>query len=199
MLYSRMSMDVGKRLRGIRTARGLSQRKLASRAGVTNGLISLIEQNRTSPSIASLKLILDAIPMSFAEFFDAEEPDPVSFVHRADDMTEINPLRVFSNGAAGNDLDGISFRQVGRSACHLLQMMHESYEPGADTGSECYAHEAEEAGLVIRGEIELTVDGEVAVLCAGDGYLFDSRKPHRFRNISDERCEIVSACTPSTF
>src|SRR5882757_4920110 len=50
-----MTIDVGARLRGIRTTFGLSQRELARRAGVTNGLISLIEQNRVSPSVSSLK------------------------------------------------------------------------------------------------------------------------------------------------
>ncbi len=47
-------MDVGVRLKSVRRSAGLSQRELASRAGVTNGLISLIEQNRTSPSVSTL-------------------------------------------------------------------------------------------------------------------------------------------------
>ena len=44
-----MSIDVGARLKHVREVHGLSQRELARRAGVTNGLISLIEQNRVSP------------------------------------------------------------------------------------------------------------------------------------------------------
>ena len=47
-----MSIGVGARLRSVRTTFGLSQRELARRAGVTNGLISLIEQNRVSPSVS---------------------------------------------------------------------------------------------------------------------------------------------------
>mgnify|MGYP000459529493 CR=1 FL=1 len=190
------NLDVGKRLQDIRTEHGLSQRKLAAMAGVNNSLISLIEKNRTSPSIASLKLILDAIPMSFAEFFDVSEINPAKFVYRAAEMPEINPLKVLSGES---DADGISFRRVGRSNTHALQMLFETYEPGADTGVEMYSHEAEEAGVVISGQIELTVDGEVEVLRKGDGYIFDSRKPHRFRNIRKTRCTIVSACTPPTF
>jgi len=34
-------MEVGKQLRAVRTAFGLSQRELAKRAGVTNGMVSL--------------------------------------------------------------------------------------------------------------------------------------------------------------
>ena len=40
---------------------------------------------------------------------------------------------------------------------------------------------------------------EPAILGAGDGYYFDSTLPHRFRNLGEEECEIVSVCTPPTF
>ena len=56
-----MSIDVGARLKHVREVHGLSQRELARRAGVTNGLISLIEQNRVSPSVGSLKKVLDGL------------------------------------------------------------------------------------------------------------------------------------------
>jgi mannose-6-phosphate isomerase-like protein (cupin superfamily) len=49
---------------------------------------------------------------------------------------------------------------------------------------------------VVRGSIELTVGGETQVLGPGDAYYFDSRIPHRFRNIGEQDAEIVSACSP---
>ena len=64
-------IDIGERLRRHRQHKGLSQRALARLSGVTNGLISQIEQNRISPSIASLKKILDVLSLSLADFFTA--------------------------------------------------------------------------------------------------------------------------------
>ena len=184
------ALDIGQRLKTIRKNRGLSQRELATRAGLTNGTISLIEQNRTSPSVASLKSLLDAIPISMAEFFSTlEGTDSPKVFYKASELTEITP----------NNSSKLSLRQLGNAAKHALQVLHETYPPGADTGPEKLSHEAEEAGIVVKGEIEITVDGNVAVLQAGDGYLFDSRLPHRFRNIGTETCEIVSACTPPSF
>ncbi len=183
-------MDIGDRLKTIRKDRGLSQRELAARAGLTNGTISLIEQNRTSPSVASLKSLLDAIPISMAEFFATIEEDTAPKVfYRASEFTEISPPN-----------DGkLSLRQLGNVQDHALQILHETYEPGADTGPEAISHEGEEAGVIVRGSIEVTVNGHCAVLSAGDGYMFDSRMPHRFRNIGDVVCEVVSACTPPSF
>ncbi len=42
--------EVGRRLRELRVAAGLSQRELARRAGVTPGMLCMVEQGRTSPS-----------------------------------------------------------------------------------------------------------------------------------------------------
>ena len=84
-------------------------------------------------------------------------------------------------------------------ARNSLQVLHERYPPGADTGPELLQHEAEEAGIVISGVIEVTVADQVRVLNPGDGYIFDSRLPHRFRNIGDGECVVISCCTPPTF
>jgi mannose-6-phosphate isomerase-like protein (cupin superfamily) len=37
------------------------------------------------------------------------------------------------------------------------------------------------------------------VLGPGDAFYFESRIPHRFRNVGDEEVEVVTACTPPSF
>lgn len=190
------ALDIGARLKAVRSAHSLSQRELARKSGVTNGLISQIEQNHSSPSVASLKRILDAIPLSLSEFFAADFQDYEKKFFRASEMIELNPRNLFRNLSPSA---GLSLRQVGRANSRELQMLHEVYAPGADTGVERYSHVGEEVGLVISGRIEVTVGEQVAELGPGDGYQFDSTTPHRFRNPGDEPCVIISACTPPTF
>jgi transcriptional regulator with XRE-family HTH domain len=193
-----MDFDVGGRLRDVRIAKGLSQRQLATRSGVTSGMISMIEQNRTNPSVASLKKILDALPMTMSAFFNVDAAEEQKFVFRAHELTEIAPrIRAFIGKS--NRLATVSLRQVGDVSKHALQILHETYPPGGDTGPEMLVHEAEEGGVIISGFIELTVGDQVSVLGPGDAYLFDSRIPHRFRNAGDEICVIVSASTPPSF
>ena len=78
-------------------------------------------------------------------------------------------------------------------------MIHERYAPGADTGRAMLSHEAEECGVVIQGQMELTVGNQRKLMGPGEAYYFDSRLPHRFRNTSDEDCVVISACTPPSF
>ncbi|HYH19084.1 MAG TPA: cupin domain-containing protein [Azospirillum sp.] len=185
-----MDFDVGARLKQVRELHGLSQRALAQRAGVTNGTISLIEQNRCSPSISSLRKVLQGIPMSLAEFFATDLPPREQIFFKADDLIELSSMLV--KGKVGQ----VSFRQVGDLRGRNLQILHERYAPGADTGRTMLQHESEEGGIVIKGRIELTVGDRKEILGPGDAYLFDSRTPHRFRNLDDEECELISACTP---
>ncbi|PWQ85333.1 XRE family transcriptional regulator, partial [Enterococcus faecium] len=79
-------------LQAIRKLKGLSQRELAKRAGVTNSTISMIEKNSVSPSISSLRKVLSGIPMSMVEFFSVElEPQsPTQIVYKAHELIDIS-------------------------------------------------------------------------------------------------------------
>lgn len=199
-----MDFDVGSRLRDIRTAAGLSQRQLAERAGVPHGQISMIEQNRSSPSVASLRKILGGVPMTMADFFEPERARGDRVFFAADELIDLTSrLGGDAGGASGQALGhgrqaggGLSLRQVGDAQAHGLQILHERYEPGADTGETMLEHVGHEGGVVLCGEVEVTVGDERRILKAGEAYLFDSRRPHRFRNVSDAPAEIVSASTP---
>ncbi len=182
-----MSIDVGERLRSVRITFGLSQRALARRAGVTNGLISLIEQNRVSPSVSSLKKVLDGVPMTLAEFFTLDMAAAPKAFFGAEELTELGNEQV--------SLRLVAAQRVGRQ----LTLLHERYAPGAETGDEMLTHRGEEGGVVVKGRIELTLAGVTRVLTAGEAYYFSSHLPHRFKNVGREACEIISASTPPSF
>lgn len=182
-----MNVDVGARLRFIRMQKGMSQREVARRAGVTNATVSLIESNRMNPSVGALKRVLDGIPIGLSEFFALSPTAVDKLFWRSDELLEIGK-------------GPISYRQVGENlADRKLQILKEYYEPGADTGRVLLTHDGEEGAVVIRGRLEVTVDNQKRVLSAGEAYFFDSRLPHRFRNVGEGPCELISACTPPTF
>ncbi|MGH6884420.1 MAG: cupin domain-containing protein [Hypericibacter sp.] len=179
--------DLGARLAWLRKLHGLSQRELAKRAGMTNGAISLIEKNQSSPQVASLRKILNVFPISIAEFFSLTLRDDHQIFFSTKDLVEMG----------GKD---ISLRLVaGQNRSRKIQMFHERFAPGSDTGKQMLKHEGEEAGVVIRGRIELTVGRHKKELGPGEAYYFSSTLPHRFRNLGTEECEMVSAATPPSF
>mgnify|MGYP003678343008 CR=1 FL=1 len=166
-----MDNIVGPKLRVLRARLGLSQRALARKAGIPSSTVSLIESGKSSP---------------LGEFFSQDsDPRPRVFF-RSDELMEI---------AQGE----VSYRQLGQGQPSSLQILHETYQPGADSGRVPLSHKGEEGGLLISGRLEVTVGDQIRVLKAGDGYLFSSLLPHRFRNPGREPCVVVSACTPPSF
>lgn len=180
-------LDVGLRLKTVRKKHGLSQRALAQKVGVAHSSLSLIESGGSNPSVGALKRILDGIPMDLSEFFSFELEKRESHFFRKDELVEIGK-------------EGISYKLVGAQVKNrTIQMLHETYAPGTDSGRVMLTHEGEECGVVIRGVLEVTVAGKKKILRAGEAYYFDSSLEHRFRNTGKEVCELVTACSPATF
>ncbi|WP_421693692.1 helix-turn-helix domain-containing protein [Aestuariivirga sp.] len=180
-------LAVGARLRAIREAAGLTQRELAKRAGVTNATVSLIEQEAHAPSLASLHRLLSAIPISIADFFALPVSQQNVLFYQAED------LAVVTRGAADLRVLGSERRDK------KLQVFIERYQPGASTGDDPIAHDGETAAVVIRGTIEVEVDGRKNVLTTGGGYQLIGRQPYRLRNVGKVIAVVVCACTPAMF
>ena len=176
--------DIGRRLYDIRMQSGLSQRELARRAGLTHGTVSFIERNKISPSIGTMRQILDCLNLTLSDFF-ARETEPARYFFSRDDLIDVGS-------------GGVSLLQVGNSLVgRPLQVLLEIYPPGSESARAPYrADGGEEGGVVVSGEIEATVGNEVRILRRQDAYLFPTSMPHKMRNVGDVECIIVSATTP---
>ena len=178
------STGIGARLRFLRDMHGLSQRELARRAGLTHATVGAIEREVISPSVGSLRKILDCLPMTLSDFFALDTSLETQVFFGKEELLEVGG-------------EGISLKQVGRNLKDRpLQVLLERYVLGAETAKVPYSHSGDEGGVVIQGQVEVTVGGSVRVLGPGDGYLFSSRLPHKFRNVGDVEAIVVSANTP---
>jgi transcriptional regulator with XRE-family HTH domain len=188
-MASSVSVDltVGKRLRELRERVGISQRELARRSGQSPASVSAIELNKVSPSIETLKNLLDALDESLADFFSVgAEASPQPFFG-PENMVEIR-------------LGPIHYQQVGQSFRRDgVQIVRTKAHPGSDTGKVSHQAQDGEIGFVLNGRIEVTINGDSRVLGAGQGYVVRGGETIRVRNVFDEPCEYVFVSAPSGF
>ena len=187
LAQSTQAQSMGERLAATRRRLGLSQRRVAELSGLTHGAICMIEQDKVSPSVASLQKLLSVYELPLSRFFAEEEvASTPSVVIRAEQLIEL--------GSQGISMklvhNGNNRRQLG--------FMLETYAPGTDTGGQV-THLGEEVGTVLEGSVILTVAGQTYQLSAGDSYVIDTGEPHSFSNPSGQVCRIVSAHTPANF
>ena len=72
-------MDIGHKIKQLRIQKGLTLEELASRSELTKGFLSQTERNLTSPSIATLNDIVEALGTSLSEFFKEDKEERIVF------------------------------------------------------------------------------------------------------------------------
>jgi transcriptional regulator with XRE-family HTH domain len=170
---------VGRRVRALRLERNLSLADLAARAGISIGQLSQIERGMSSLRVRVIWPLAAALDI-----------EPSALI--ADDSQAASDLycvRANARRALPVRSEGIAKALLSPPAAALTGMLV-TVEPGGGT-AESYAHAGHEFGLVLSGEVELTVDAAKYLLKAGDSFAFRSTLLHAFRNAGNERCQIV--------
>lgn len=187
---------LGHDIRGLRKAQGLTLKALAEASGRSVSFLSKIERGLARPSITALQEIAEALGVAVGWFFETDGPAPAEerpFIVRAHRRRKLGYSGLGSTDYAGFEDHLLSARLDGHLAFGLS-----TYAPGGSTGDDLYTHEGEEAGLVVKGEIELTLDGAVFHLKAGDSFSFPASIPHHYRNPGTVEAQVVWANTPIT-
>lgn len=178
---------LGGNVRSTRIIKGLKLRDLARRVGCSESLLSKIENGRASPSITMLHRIAASLDVTVPALFAARVAGE-GIVGREGERPS---MRI---DAKGSRLERLVPAGVGRS---LEGNLHILAPGGGSAGT--LAHEGEEVGFVLKGELDLTVDGETHRLRAGDSFVFRSELPHSYRNPGRTEARVVWVSTPPTF
>lgn len=174
---------IGAHLRQLRTRRRLSLAEVARSVGISVGFLSALERSRMSGSVGTLRKLARFYKTNILDFFEANGTNsrhvrpPQRKVLRAGEGVQMELL------AWGNTV----------MEPHLFRI-----KPEAGSG-ESYSHEGEEFIYVLRGELEISLNGESYRLQSGDSFYFESSTPHRWKNPGRRETFILWVNTPPTF
>lgn len=181
-----VSLEIGEKLRRLRKENGLTQEELANRAYLTKGFISQLERDLTSPSIVTLKSILDVLGLGLADFF--RDMPQQSILGRKN-------TRVLSSTS---DSECEIYFLLPKAFGRLMDPVLVTLEPGART-PEDPSHEGEEFGFVVQGAVTLWLDDKPNKLAKGDCFYFKSSWKHWVENTGKSAAQILWVTSPSTF
>ena len=175
---------MGERLRKLRFAAGASLAQVARACAFSVGFLSSLERGQTSASVATLHKLARFYKISVLDLFNASEANPHLVRPGERKRLEAGPGVQMELLAWGNTV----------MEPHLFRIA-----PGAGSGEE-YAHEGEEFLYVLRGQMEISLDGSRRVrLRPGDSFYFESNTPHRWSNPGRRETWVVWVNTPPTF
>jgi mannose-6-phosphate isomerase-like protein (cupin superfamily) len=140
-----------------------------------------------SPSIASLKKIADALQTKISDFFvEVQDDEPV--VLKTNQRTTIT-------------LDRWNARIQSLVVNHKNKRMHPFFttiQPGGGSHG-LYSHIGEEFGLVLKGELEIELDGTSYLVKENESFYYNSAQPHSWTNPGDVETIVVWVISPPTF
>ena len=181
---------VGPQIRELRKVKKLSLRDMAELTGRSIGHLSQIERGVTAPTLKVMSDISRALGVQIGWFFGSGEGLPVS---------EDGVIVRHQNRRRLKCTSGVTDYLLSPNLSGDLELLWCEFDVGATSGEEFFTHFGSEAGVVIKGCMELTVGDKAYQLSAGDSFSFESSTPHKFRNVFSGPTTVVWCITPPTW
>ncbi len=176
------SAGVGVRVRQLRRERGLIQRELADAADLSLNAVSLIERDRTSPTVATLERLANALDVPLVSLFQTREPR-FSVIQTKPEERDRVAVRLGRLERLGRGLEN-----------QKMEAVEANLEPGYSGGPRPQIHAGHELIYVVEGTVSCEVGDQKYHLGPRESLLFEARIPHRYRNRGERpaRAIIVS-------
>ena len=179
-------MDIGEKIKRMRIEKQLTQEELANRCELSKGFISQLENNLTSPSIATLIDILEILGTNLREFFNEIDDERICFTK--DDMFETEDedlkytLKWLVPNSQKNEMEPI-----------LIELKEDKKSMEIDP------HDGEEFGYVIQGKVTLVNGEEEYDVKKGETFYLKGNLPHYIINKNDTLAKVIWVSTPPIF
>ena len=176
---------LGDKIKTKRTEKKITLEQLAKKAGVSKGLISQIENNRTVPSLPVLFNIIHSLDEDLKTFFedmhDSFSNGHILIVRKGQEkMFAKEPVKGFS-------YKRILTRSVVSQATDvvLLELKKNA------SRKQMIETDAFECKYILKGTVEYQIEKEVFTLNEGDTLFFNGRARHRLKNTGDGTALIL--------
>ena len=179
------TFNVGNRLKSLRKENNLTLKELSQESGVSTTQISEIERGLTSPTIMTLMKIISALGQETSMFFEGDRCNKVSLVRKNERSLIIDRKNQVYIESLTKGIPNSKLRVI---------IVHP--EPGRENIPGGYQHVGEELIYVIKGQIQVSLDGEPYILEEGDAIHFQAEMRHSIENITNSKVELLSVITP---
>jgi transcriptional regulator with XRE-family HTH domain/KaiC/GvpD/RAD55 family RecA-like ATPase len=168
-------IELGQRLKEIRTKRGLSQTELSRLVGVTPSTISQVESNLIHPSLPALLKMAEVLSVDASFFFQVKADSPKRLVFSSPDASEVRFADLPDSGVFGKILIPVDFEA--KAEPYLIEI-----PPDKRLSSHFFVFKGQEMGYVLSGALHMTVDNTVYNLGPGDVVYLKSDMPTQWYN-----------------
>jgi transcriptional regulator with XRE-family HTH domain len=175
---------LGARIKALRHERGLLQKQLAEKAGLTASMVSQIESGRLTPTLPTLRKVAGAFGVSVAELLES----PVSGRSISISRRREHPILSFEDSAERWMVLGAGlFEGKIRAVVATL----DGRTRGVFTDKVLIKPGQMKLFYVLQGSVALRHGGEIYRMSEGDSALLDGAAPHGWDNVGRRRARVL--------
>ena len=179
-------MNIGNKIRELRSQKGLTQEELADRAELSKGFISQLERDLTSPSIATLVDILQCLGTDLKDFFNEETEEQIVF-HKEDYFEKLETDRKYMTEWI-----------IPNAQKNIMEPIRLTLEPEGSTYPD-NPHEGEEFGYVVSGSIILHLGKRSYPVKKGESFYFTASTTHYIECGKKTGAVVIWVSSPPSF
>ncbi|MFP4305993.1 MAG: cupin domain-containing protein [Desulfococcaceae bacterium] len=179
-----LTVDLGRRLKTLRTRRGLSQTELARLVGVTPSTISQVESNQIFPSLTAMFKMAEILEVEPAAFLQSPEGARRQVIFSEEDGGAVAFPDLPSGGIAGKRL--IPPGVEGQVEPYKLEI-----PAGKTLSAHFFRHRGEEMGYLLSGKLVVEIEGRDYPVSPGDLVYLTRDMPERWRNAGEEPAVLL--------
>ncbi|ALJ06671.1 DNA-binding protein [Pseudalgibacter alginicilyticus] len=177
-------IGIGQRIKKIRKKNAMTISKLADNAGVSNGLISRIENGRTIPSLPVLLELINALEVNPSNFFEGvEKKAGAKYIHVKKKDQNLIEKEVDAKGFEYFHIFSKSLNTIGFDATILTISPNSKREK--------VVTEAWEFKYILKGSCTYIIDDEEVEVKKGDSIYFNGKIPHVPVNKTNKECIML--------
>jgi transcriptional regulator with XRE-family HTH domain len=186
MELDKISVEIGKRIKELRKAKGMTLKQLGESANFSISFLSQLENGQTSITINSLTGIAAALDAEIATFFN---------------LTEVHQGIIFRSyeqrGFRLEKSNFIYYSLANEAMDRVLEPLLVEVLPGDRTNVRSRPHGGEEFVYVLEGTLTVFIEEKEFLLYPGDSLHMSSAIPHDWANLTNKSVKIISVNTPS--
>jgi len=176
------TLDIGTKLKELRTKLGISQKELAEKVDLTPSFISQLEHNQIIPSLPSFLQICNALGVNPSVLWEDSIANDESWLIRKEKissnlLSEESGFRIFNIIKNGKHSSNIAI-----------------IEPHTKVKKDFLVQQGKELIYVLKGSVSLVRKGKESILNEGDSVYFKEEHPSVWKNEGDEKAELLIVC-----
>ncbi|WP_125559089.1 helix-turn-helix domain-containing protein [Salibacterium salarium] len=179
MQKDQLNAHIGKKLKQLRSQKGLNLEETATMTGVSKPMLGQIERGDSNPTVGTLWKVANGLNVPFTSFVELDRPSITKITY--DELKTLD-----------GDHGGFHVKPLfSKDSYTPFEVFYVDIDPQQSYYSNAHPDGVEEYIFLQKGYVEIAIENHCFELKTGDALRFQASEDHVYTNKSDEKASFT--------